>query len=47
MPVMTTDRLLTPRELLEQCLAFKQEHLPRGRFLAAFLAGKLAPYLEP
>lgn len=40
MPFMTP-RALTPREFLDECLAFKREHGVQSRFLAAFLAGSL------
>ena len=40
MPFMT-ERSLTPREFLDECLAFKREHPVAGRFFGAFLAGTL------
>ena len=36
-----TERLLTTREFLDECLAFKGAHPARSRFLSEFLAGKL------
>jgi len=40
MPFMT-DRPLTPREFLEECLAFKREHPVQSEFFSVFLAGRL------
>jgi len=40
MPFMT-ERLLTARELLDECLAFKEAHPVKSRFLTAMLAGEL------
>ena len=36
-----TDRVLTPAELLAECLQFKEAHPVRSRFLAALVAGEL------
>jgi len=40
MPFMT-DALLTPREFLDECLAFKRAHPVQSRFLSVFLEGEL------
>lgn len=40
MPFLT-DRPLTPREFLDECITFKREHPVKGRFLSVFLDGKL------
>jgi pyrroloquinoline quinone (PQQ) biosynthesis protein C len=40
MPFMTTEAL-TPREFLDECLAFKRAHPVASRFLSVFLDGKL------
>jgi pyrroloquinoline quinone (PQQ) biosynthesis protein C len=36
-----TERALTPRAFLDECLAFKQAHPVHGRFFSTFLEGKL------
>jgi pyrroloquinoline quinone (PQQ) biosynthesis protein C len=38
-----TERPLTPREFLDECLAFKKAHPVQSRFLSVFLDGKLTP----
>lgn len=40
MPLIT-ERPLTPREFLAECLAFKREHPVQGRFFSVFLDGQL------
>jgi pyrroloquinoline quinone (PQQ) biosynthesis protein C len=40
MPFMT-ERPLTPREFLDECIAFKRERLTGGRFLAALVQGNV------
>src|SRR5438477_4270700 len=40
MPFMT-ERALTPREFLAECVAFKRAHPVQSRFLATFLGGGL------
>src|SRR5262245_61493072 len=36
-----TERPLTPREFLDECVAFKRTHPVQSRFLSVFLEGKL------
>src|SRR3989441_8324181 len=38
-----TDRPLSAREFLDECLAFKKAHPVRSRFFSVFLEGKLTP----
>jgi pyrroloquinoline quinone (PQQ) biosynthesis protein C len=38
-----TDRPLSAREFLDECLAFKKAHPVASRFFSVFLEGKLAP----
>lgn len=38
---LITDRTLTAGEFLHECIAFKREHAPRGKFLPLLVAGKL------
>ena len=42
MPFLT-ERPLSPREFLDECLAFKKARPIESRFLATFLAGELTP----
>src|SRR5919201_5998982 len=42
MPFMT-ERPLSPREFLDECLAFKKAHPVASRFFTVFLEGKLTP----
>ncbi|HKA30090.1 MAG TPA: hypothetical protein VKH82_11975 [Candidatus Binatia bacterium] len=39
----TPERALTPREFVEECWAFKQDHAPRGRFMQRLIAGECSP----
>jgi len=42
-----TERALTPRDFLDECLAFKRDHPVRSEFLSVFAAGGLtAPQLR-
>src|SRR2546425_4563036 len=38
-----TDRALSAREFLDECLAFKKAHPVQSRFFSVFLEGKLTP----
>src|SRR5439155_65371 len=38
-----TDRPLSAREFLDECLAFKKAHPVQSRFFSVFLEGKLTP----
>src|SRR5205814_9539146 len=38
-----TDRPLSAREFLDECLAFKKDHPVASRFFSVFLEGKLTP----
>jgi len=37
-----TDRLLTPREFLDECMEFKRQQTGAGRFFMGFMSGKLS-----
>src|SRR5262245_26240031 len=39
----TPERALSPREFVEECWAFKQDHAPRGRFMQRLIAGECSP----
>jgi pyrroloquinoline-quinone synthase len=38
---LVTDRTFTAREFLDECIAFKREHGPKGKFLVELVTGKL------
>ena len=42
MTPLVLDRAVSPKEFLEECIAFKREHTPKGRFFAELLQGKLS-----
>jgi pyrroloquinoline quinone (PQQ) biosynthesis protein C len=39
---LTTDRALSAKEFLDECIAFKQKQTPRGHFLRGLVMGKLS-----
>src|SRR5262249_58272548 len=39
----TPERALSPREFVEECWAFKQDHAPRGLFRQRLIAGECSP----
>ncbi len=38
---LVTERPLSPREFLDECIAFKRDHAPQSRFLHGLVMGKL------